>query len=144
MRLEDMFAQLSLFKGKRQRGVKAPPAKEFATHVMIADALRRWGTRGWRWTHLPFGEKRSPRTGARLKRMGTQKGWPDLVLLCPFPPQLHMLEIKRKGEKLRPEQEDLCEWCKANGYIYETADNFKDALAILSDWGAVRTRVEVT
>ena len=34
--------QLSLFEGKRQRGVAAPPPKEFATHCALADLLRRW------------------------------------------------------------------------------------------------------
>jgi hypothetical protein len=38
---------------------------------------------GWQWTHLPFGEKRSAVTGARLKRMGTKRGWPDFILLSP-------------------------------------------------------------
>ena len=39
--------QLSLFKGKRQRGVAAPPPKEFATHCALADLLRRWTMPGW-------------------------------------------------------------------------------------------------
>jgi hypothetical protein len=139
-----MLAQLSLFKGKRQRGVKPPSAKEFAIHVMVADVLRRWGTTGWRWTHFPSGEKRSKVTGDRLRRMGTAKGWPDFILLCPYPPKAHFLELKRKGGKLTDEQQDFADWCKANDYEHAMADNFKDALAILSDWGAVRTHMEVT
>ena len=51
--------QLSLFKGKRQRGVAAPPPKEFATHCALADLLRRWTMPGWVWTHFPSGEERS-------------------------------------------------------------------------------------
>ena len=138
-----MLKQLSLFKGKRQRGVKQPSAKEFATHVMIADTLRRWGTAGWRWTHLPFGEKRNVITGARLKRMGVQRGWPDFLLCSPFPATAHFLEIKRHGGGLSPEQEELQQWFVVNGYPYEVADNYGDAIKILKDWGAVRSTIEV-
>jgi hypothetical protein len=33
--------------------------------------------------HFPTGEKRDASTGAKLKRMGTKPGWPDLILVSP-------------------------------------------------------------
>ena len=153
------MAQLSLFKSKRQHGVKAPPAKEINTHFMVADTLRRWQTPGWRWTHFPAGEWRHPGTAMRLKRMGVQVGWPDFILLSPktgagsilnpltlraetlFPGRVHFLELKRKGQKLSEFQEAFAGFCISNGYAYYWADNFKDALAQLKTWGAVRASV---
>ena len=71
--------QLSLFKGRKQRGVAPPPPKEFALHCAVADTVRRWILPGWIWTHFPAGEARSAITGARLKRMGLARGFPDLL-----------------------------------------------------------------
>ncbi len=135
--------QLSLFKGKRQRGCRPPAAKEFTTHCMIADTLRRWGNRGWRWTHFPAGEKRSLVTGSRLKRMGVQKGWPDFILLCPYPPRVHFLEIKRAKGAPTNEQQDFQFWCVANEYEYKLAHGYGEALEILKDWGAVKASIGV-
>lgn len=142
-----MSGQLSLFKGKRQRGVKPKPAKEFATHVMIADVLRKWQTPGWRWTHLPFGEHRNAITGARLKRMGTQVGWPDFILLKPLndfldgPQRCHFLELKRQGVGLTEFQQSFKVWCDINDFPYAWCDNFNAALAQLKEWGAVRAQI---
>lgn len=146
------MAQLSLFKGKRQRGEKRPRAKEFATHVMVADMLRRWQTPGWRWSHFPSGEYRHPATAMRLKRMGVQVGWPDFILLSPITSGLgpgvwsgrvHFLELKREGGTLSDWQQAFADFCLANGYPYAWTDNFKDALDILKDWGALRASVSV-
>lgn len=130
-------AQLTLFR--KQRRPRAAP--EFNLHVLIANILRRWGSKGWDWTHLPFGEHRNAITGGRLKRMGTQRGWPDFILCSPYPPKAHFLELKRKGGTLTDEQAELMEWFAVNEYAYAVADNFTDAIAILKDWGAVRASV---
>ena len=136
--------QLTLFKRKRKRIGRG--SSEFKLHVMVADVLDRWGTKGWRHTHLPFGEyrgdpERAKITGARLKRMGTKKGWPDFILCSPYPPEVHFLELKRKGAQLTDEQDDLAAWFDTNGYTYAVADTFKDAIDILKAWGAVRATV---
>lgn len=41
--------------------------------------------RGWLWTHFPAGEKRHPRVGAKLKRMGLKRGVPDCLIFEPVP-----------------------------------------------------------
>jgi hypothetical protein len=133
--------QLHLFKGKRQRGVKPPAAPEFNLHVMTADTLARWGTRGWRVTHIASGEWRHPITAARLKRMGVQKGWADFILLSPRPSRTHFLELKRRKGVLSDEQLDFQTWCFDNGVEYAVCDNYPDVLKRLRDWGAVRVAV---
>jgi hypothetical protein len=139
--------QLHLFKSRRQRGVAAPPPLEFELHCMIADSLRRWGTPGWIWTHLPMGERRDDATGARLKRMGTQPGWPDLILIPPASVDWclrpHFLELKRRGGKLTEHQAGFALWCKLNGCPHEVADTYDAAVKILKAWGALMHRVKV-
>jgi hypothetical protein len=141
-------AQLTLF-GKRQRAPRAAP--EFNLHVLIANILRRWGSKGWDWTHLPFGEyrgdpERARITGARLKRMGAGKGWPDFMFFAPAiddctPGCVYFLELKRKGGRLTDEQKALMQSLRMKGHRYGVADNFDDAIAILKTWGAVRVSV---
>jgi hypothetical protein len=133
--------QLHLFKGKNQRGVKLPPAPEFNLHVMVADTLQRWGTRGWRYTHIPSGEWRHPITAMRLKRMGTMRGWSDFILLSPRPSRTHFLELKRKRGKLSEHQLEFQTWCYDNGVEYAVCDDYRTALDKLRDWGAVRATV---
>jgi hypothetical protein len=138
--------QLHLF-GKRKQARRSAP--EFNLHVLIANILRRWGSKGWDWTHLPFGEHRSATTGARLKRMGTNRGWPDFIFFAPAiedsegsrPGCVYLLELKRKGAKLTEHQDVLMHSLRMKGHRYAVADNFDDALAILKTWGAVRVSV---
>jgi hypothetical protein len=115
LRMSDaQFRQLSLFKGKRQRGVHPPAPKEFSIHCMVADDLRRFCPLDWRWTHFPAGEARTETTGARLKRMGTQPGWPDFILLSPAG-RFHGLELKRRGNALSDTQLAFRAWCWSHG-----------------------------
>ncbi len=139
--------QLHLFRSKRQRGIKPPAPLEFAVHCMVADTLRRWATPGWIWTHLPMGELRDAVTGARLKRMGVQPGWPDLILIPPAGPKFwqrpHFLELKRRGGKLTEHQAGFALWCKLNGCPHEVCDTYDAAVKILKQWGALMDRVKV-
>jgi hypothetical protein len=139
--------QLHLFRSRRQRGVRAPAPLEFAVHCLVADTLRRWGTAGWRWTHLPMGERRDAVTGARLKRMGVQAGWPDFILLPPGRGQAftraHFLELKRRGGRLTDAQADFAQWCVANGCPHAVAHCYEEAVAVLKGWGALWTGVKV-
>jgi VRR-NUC domain len=135
--------QLELFKGRRQRGARLPPGLEFHLHVSVADVLRRWIMPGWRWTHIASGEYRTPATAARLARMGVMAGWPDLILLPPVPSHgAVFLELKRRGGRLSPEQRDFAGWAHDNGYAYAVVDNLRSAIAILAEWGAVRTGID--
>jgi len=129
--------QLNLFTG-RVRG--PPPPKEFALHCMVADALRRWLTPGWLYTHIPNGELRSPATGARLKRMGLIPGWPDFILMSDDG-VAHFLELKRKGMHLSDRQADFAEWACERGLPFAIHDTFDGALNQLKTWGAVITNV---
>jgi hypothetical protein len=123
-----------------KRARKAPPAREFSLHVMVADVLRRWAAAGWQWTHFPAGEYRLPATAARLKRMGVRTGWPDFMLLSTIGAP-HFLELKRRGGTLNEAQEDFAGWCIARGVPFACVDSFNEALAVLREWGAVRASI---
>lgn len=136
-----MVGQLSLFKGKRQRGTRAPRATEFALHCAVADVIRRWIMPGWRYSHLPMGELRDKITAARLKRMGTTPGWPDLMFFNRGG-KVCFLELKRKGSTLTEAQAELADFLRGAGHGYEVTDDFKKAVDVLKGWGVVRA-VEV-
>src|SRR5262245_21376392 len=98
-------AQMRLFPAG-YRAKRGGVAVEFRLHCAVADLLRRLIQPGWRYTHLPFGEYRPPATAAKLKRMGVTPGWPDLLLIGPEG-QCCWVELKRRGETLKPEQTAL-------------------------------------
>lgn len=138
--------QLHLFKSRRQRGTKPPTAREFSLHCMVADDLRRWASPNWIWTHVPLGERRDAVAGARLKRMGTQPGWPDFILIAPrdyYAPRPHFLELKRRGGKLTETQAGFALWCKLNDCPHAVADSYDAAVKILQGWGALMSKVHV-
>jgi hypothetical protein len=134
--------QLSLFKGKRQRGVKLPAPLEFASHVIVADMLRRWCNPRWMWTHLPMGEKRHIRTAVRLKRMGVRPGWPDFLFAGPDA-QLVWLELKRKGNKASADQQSVIEHLIDCGFEFLITDNVDEAVAFLKRLGILRATIGV-
>ena len=65
-------------------------------HCMVVDAVRRWRSPGWIYTHIASGEKRDQVTAARLKRMGVVAGFPDLVF---FGPHGEVCFIELKAER---------------------------------------------
>ena len=143
--------QLSLFKSKRQRGVKVKGPSEFEIHCMVADYLRQGIAPGWMWFHPPMGGERpayvnkvgkrvSPE-GGRLQRMGARKGASDILLAGPPHATLHALELKQQGGKPNEEQQAFMAEVQAAGGFAEWADNVNDAVSILTDWGAISTRI---
>jgi len=135
--------QLSLFKGKRQRGKKLPPPLEFENHCVVADICRRWILPEWRFTHLPFGEHRNKVTAIRLHRMGVTAGWPDFIFVGPQR-RVFWLELKRKGSgRLSEDQAYLAAHLMACGFGYLCTDDVGDAVATLKDLGILRANIEV-
>lgn len=133
--------QLHLFKGKRQRGTKAPAIKEFSLHAIIGDVLKRWCNPSWRYTHMPMGEKRDAATAGRLARMGVTGGWPDFMFVHESG-AMAWLELKRPGSGRPSEQQkQLAFFLMRGGHGYLLTDNFEDALAALRDWTIVPASV---
>ncbi len=133
---------LALAEGRRPRARRAPRVrpKEITLHLAVATLLRDYAHPEWRWSHFPAGEARDVRTGARLKAMGLQRGWPDFILVAPSG-LVHALELKRLGEDLTEEQEQLQRWFIVNGLPHSVARSMDEALAVLNHWGALRIKI---
>jgi hypothetical protein len=146
--------QLSLFKGRKQRGIAPPPAPEFNSHVIIADLLKRWGSPRWRWTHIPSGEHREHRvnpktgkryslTGQRLQRMGLVAGFPDFIFFGPDR-AVFLLELKRaKLGRLSEDQEKIFGHLEACGFHLLVTDSIDEAVSALKAIGILRANIEV-
>jgi hypothetical protein len=129
---------LMLIEGRKPRLRRTPKtrAKELALHMFTAQILRRHVRPDWRWSHFPSGEKRDARTGAKLKRMGLQSGWPDFVMIDPDG-RFHALELKRVGCDLNDDQDDFRLWCVGRGIPHSVATSASDVLAIFGFWNCL-------
>jgi hypothetical protein len=98
---------------------------EFRLACVVADYLARALPVEAIWTHFPAGENRSAITGARLKRMGTARGWPDYLII--YRGKLLGLELKAEGGSVSPHQRHIGESFKAHGF----------------DWSVIKSTEEV-
>jgi hypothetical protein len=126
---------LMLAQSQKPRPRKMPVIrpKESKLQCDVAKVLRSHALPTWRWSHFPAGEKRDVITGARLKQMGLQRGFPDVILISPAG-LFHALELKRLGEDLTDDQEAFQTWCVRHAVPYSVADTFDQALAVLDSW----------
>jgi hypothetical protein len=133
---------LMLCEGRRPRARKAPAnrPRESQLQTEVADLLRADALDGWRWSHFPAGEWRGVITGARLKRFGLQRGWPDIQMLSPSG-KFHGLELKRLGETLTEDQADFQVWCVKHAVNYSVAYSIDEALAVLDAWRCLRIAI---
>jgi hypothetical protein len=132
---------ISLAHGRRVRTLQAMKVrpKEIELHMAVAGLLRRFARPDWRWGHYPAGEHRDVRTAAKLKAMGTQAGWPDLILFDPEG-RLHALELKPQGKHLTDEQKAFASWCAERGIPHVVARTPDEAIKIIDGWGALRIK----
>lgn len=110
---------------------------EYRLHCLVADLLRLLATPGVFAFHPANGEYRSPRTGARLKRMGVVRGVPDFVILAPGKPAIG-LELKPEGGRQSPEQRAVEQAWNAAGGKYVVARGYADAYEFLTSEGLIR------
>ncbi len=73
-------------------------------------------------------------TGARLKRAGTQAGYPDLILYAPGGRVGH-LELKSAKGRLSDAQKAVRDTLDALGQHYAVVTHTDDVMQALSDWG---------
>ena len=77
--------------------------------------------------HSPNGGRRNAIEAARFKAMGTRRGFPDLILLCPSN-GYHALFVEMKTEKgrLMPSQRMYRRAVEEMGYKYVVCRSFDD------------------
>jgi hypothetical protein len=121
---------------QRRSARRAPPPIERRTHIALADLLRHTCRPGWWWSHIPSGEHRSEKTGALLKRMGTQRGMLDFLLISPTGAH-HWLELKRGSAPLTEAQQAFIEQLTRRGVPWFVARNYDAAVQQLKQWGVL-------
>lgn len=112
----------------------AREAREIVSHLAIYDFLVLVLPASYRVHHSPNGGKRSEKEGAKLKRQGTQPGWPDIEIVGPLG-RLFFIEVKRLvGGALSREQIELRDWCETNGVPWALCRTIDDVMAMLAAW----------
>ena len=127
----------------------APVAAEVDTHAAIADALDTLLLPGTMWTTLPIGHVQlNGQQAARLARIGTHRGWFDILLIHAGSP--YGLEIKREGAPLSRDrlvatrgggrrvvagQSTVFPLLLAAGCRIACVSSVEAALAALAEWG---------
>lgn len=108
---------------------------EYVLTVAVAKALRaHLDIRGVKWTHFPAGEKRTGATGAKLKRMGMQPGWPDFQIIG-HGGQYIGIELKAGKGGLNPNQKALHPELKRCGAKVHECRSISEVLDVLEGEG---------
>lgn len=106
--------------------------EEFRLCCVIADYFRLAMPAHILWSHFPSGENRNAITGARLKRMGLQRGWPDFILA--HNGRLIGIEVKVKAP-VTTEQRAFGDALTAQGGAWTVARSLDEVTAFLSACG---------
>jgi hypothetical protein len=136
-----MAGQLSLFRGKRQRGTAPPSASEFQLQCAVVDTCNRWINPQWIFCHIASGERRDIVTASRLKRMGVKPGFPDLMFIGPD--GIYWLELKARGGRLSEAQGAIAAHLIASGHGYLCSSNYREIIETLKSWGVLRSGISV-
>jgi hypothetical protein len=120
---------------------KGNRACEYKFATQVAQLLQQFCRPEWRYTHLPFGEKRDPKTARKLKLMGVTPGWPDFMLVGPG--KVCFLELKSKTGQPSAAQSAIAGHLMACGCGYGLTSSFDDVVAMLQDWGVIGPEVHV-
>lgn len=96
--------------------------------------------RGFATAHIPNGAVLAGDAKARamqvnaLKANGMRPGFPDLCVMHSLG-RVGFLEVKREGEKLRPEQEQWRDALATLGHKYAVVRSVEDVRETLLEWG---------
>lgn len=91
--------------------------KEYEAQIELVNLLALYGITVF---HIPNGEHRPAKTGAKLKAMGVCRGVPDLMVTTPVPgrPEIRGVFIEMKSERgtVSPEQAEWHRNLRKDGY----------------------------
>ena len=106
--------------------------------IYTAQLLRLKAKPGVLWTHFPAGELRNRKTGAKLKKMGLQPGWPDFLIIYGGSP--YALELKDADGRLSIAQREFREDFRAQLLAYQVARTPEQVMEILTGWDVLDRR----
>jgi hypothetical protein len=89
--------------------------------------------------HVPNGEKRDPRTAAKLQAMGVRPGVSDLLLVVAG--RLHCIELKTEKGRLSPDQRVFLADAETAGCQTHVVRSMDELSHVLNKIGALRVRL---
>jgi hypothetical protein len=111
---------------------------EHKLQCQIVDLLRRTARRDVLFWSVPNGMFSTAVNVNRQKAAGMMAGVADLTVILPGH-RAHQLEVKVKGGVQSPAQKAFQAACIANGTPYHIVYDFDQAVAVLTDIGALRS-----
>ena len=112
-------------------------------HKTIVKNAPAWLNEGVIMFHVPNGEKREPRTGARLKAMGVLPGVADLVFISGNG-RAHFMELKGPKGNQTDVQKEFEARCEAIAAPYVVIRSVEEALLWLRVWGLLKINIRVS
>jgi hypothetical protein len=109
-------------------------SEEDEIQITIVEGLELALPHGWIVQHTA-NNPRSAAAGQREKRKGAKAGWPDILILGPYPQVNSFMEVKRPKGRVEPHQKDLHDRLRDLGFNVAVVRSWKDALAAAREWG---------
>ena len=126
-----------VMSGERSSGVAVRRPKRRSPEFHLTKAVALFLRYAWPadlpWSHFPAGEERDERTGAKLKIMGLQPGWPDFVIVLPSG-RLGGLELKSEGGRQSSDQKAFQQALTAAGGRYAVCRSLADVEETADEW----------
>ena len=112
--------------------------KEYHIHIACADYIRLKATSDWRFRafhHSPNGEVRDARTGAKLKRMGVARGFPDFINpIVSGRWNGFAAELKGEGGRVSKEQRQWLDIFKSQGWATMVCFSVDEFIKFVSEY----------
>lgn len=87
------------------------------------------------YNHSPNEGKRSAKEGNKNKKMGTQRGFPDLEIPYPANGKSGLyIEFKTKKGTVQPEQNNWLSYLNSKGYVAVIVRSFEDGCEVLKSY----------
>ncbi|MDB5445646.1 MAG: hypothetical protein JWQ97_963 [Phenylobacterium sp.] len=113
--------------------LRQPRQKEVTLHMSAAAFLRHAWPADLPFFHVPNGEQRDARTGAKLKAMGALAGVPDFALHLPRG-QIAYIELKTSAGAMSDAQFAFRQACIAHGHGHAVCRSVEDVETTITRW----------
>lgn len=110
-------------------------ASEHATQVAIIRYLDKVLPKSVRVVAVS-NNPRSRVSGGKEKARGMRKGFPDLILIGES--IMGLIEVKKEGGRLAPEQREWRDWCGSHLIPYAVCRSVDDVAETLKAWEVLR------
>lgn len=108
-------------------------------HFLAWKLIRSYKRRDVLAIHVPNGEKRDKRTGARLQAMGVCPGVSDFLVVVAG--HVHWIELKTEAGRLSPDQKVFLADAETASCTTHVARSLDELAGILNTIGAMRVRL---